>query len=117
MARADQFLPALQRLGLTIKKRTATGASGAVTLNAYAGTITTESLSTAAGGTQSYVITNSKIKADSVVAITVGNGSNSAGSPVITTVTPANGSVTVVVQNIHASAALNGTLKLNFVVH
>ena len=37
--------------------------------------------------------------------------------PAVTTVTPAAGSLVIIVQNIHASAALNGTIKIAFVVH
>lgn len=117
MALLDDFVQGLREFGLQIKKRLATGASGAVTLNAHAGTVTTEALTTAAGATQAYVVTNSKVKADSAVMVSVANGTNSAGTPVLATVTPAAGSFTLVIQNVHASAALNGTLKLNFLVH
>lgn len=117
MALLDDFVRGIREFGLQVKKRTATGASGAVTLNANAGTVTTEALTTAAGASQSYVITDSRVLATSAVLVSVANGTNSAGAPNLTTVTPANGSFTLVVQNIHASAALNGTLKINFVVH
>ncbi|MDE2102789.1 MAG: hypothetical protein KGL39_36430 [Patescibacteria group bacterium] len=94
--------------------KTATGAALAVTLNTPSGVITTESLTTAAGGTFTYVITNSCIAATDIVNVSLGLGTASTGNPSVTTVTPAAGSVSVVVQNLHASAALNGTLKIAF---
>lgn len=80
------------------------------------GVVTSSSLTTAAGATASITITNAAITATSKVFAAVFNGTNAAGSPVITTVTPGLGAATVVVQNIHASAALNGTLKVNYFV-
>lgn len=80
------------------------------------GVVTSSSLTTAAGATASISITNAAIAATSKVFVSVSNGTNSAGSPSITTVTPGLGAATVVVQNIHASAALNGTLKLSYYV-
>ena len=74
------------------------------------------SLTTAAGATASISITDASITATSKVFAAVFNGTNSAGSPAITTVTPGLGAATVVVQNIHASAALNGTLKVIYFV-
>jgi hypothetical protein len=96
--------------------QTATGSAGASTLNGTRGTITTEALSTAAGGTFTETITNSSITAASQVFVTIGNGTNSAGQPALATVTPAAGSVVLKIQNIHASAALNGTLAIGFLV-
>lgn len=80
------------------------------------GTVTSTSLTTAAGATASISITDAAITATSKVFAAVYNGTNAAGSPAITTVTPGLGAATVVVQNIHASAALNGTLKVNYYV-
>lgn len=95
---------------------TGTAASGAVTLNANEGVVTSESLSTAAGSTYTLTITNSDVTASSICFASVFLGSSTTGMPVVTTVTPAAGSLTVVVQNIHASAALNGTIKVAFKV-
>lgn len=80
------------------------------------GEATSSSLTTAAGATASITVTNAAITATSKVLVAIKNGTNSAGSPVVTTVTPGSGSATVVVQNIHASAALNGTLKVEYFV-
>ena len=106
------------RMGVPVMRNlTATASAGAATLNAAgAGVITSESLTTAAGATYTLTLTNSMIAAGDIVLVTVGNGTNAAGSPALTTVTPGAGSVVIVVQNIAAAAALNGTLKIGFVV-
>jgi hypothetical protein len=96
---------------------TASASSGAATLNAAgSGTITTESLSTAAGADYTLTLTDSMISAGDIVLTTVQNGTNSAGIPDITTVTPGSGQVVILVHNFHASAAFNGTLKIAFFV-
>lgn len=45
----------------------------------------------------------------------VANGTNTQGSPVVTRVTPGNGTLVILVANLHASAqALNGTIVVSF---
>lgn len=117
MALLDEVIRGIRSLGLTIKKRTATGAALAATCHGFGGTVTTESLSTAALTDSTYTITNNKVLAESIVDVQLGGGTNSAGSPVVLTVTPAAGSFVVAFRNAHATNALNGTLKINFVVH
>ena len=95
----------------------ATASSGAVTSNATAGTITSESLTTAQNAIYTLTLTNSEVKADSLVFVSVSNGTNTQGTPMIGRVQPADGSVVIQVINKHAtSQALNGTVKVNFVV-
>lgn len=94
---------------------TATATSGAATLNNRFGVITSEALTTAQNAIYTLTITNSAIKAGDLVFASVQNGTNTQGTPMIGTVTPANGSVVIQVINKHASAeALNGTLKIAF---
>jgi len=95
---------------------TASATAGAATLNQAQGIITTEALTTAAGATYTLTLTNSAVAAADMVFVTLWNGTNTAGSPSDTTVTPGAGSVIIIVQNIHATAALNGTLKVGFMV-
>lgn len=95
--------------------KTATASGGAATLAKNAGVITSEALSTAAGATYTLTLTNTTIAAADQVMASVSLGSATTGMPAITTVTPGAGSVVIVVQNIHASAALNGTIKIAFV--
>lgn len=94
---------------------TATAASGAATLNGYAGTVTSEALTTAQNAIYTLTITNDKVSADSVCFASVTDGTNTQGTPMVVRVTPADGSLVVTVANKHAtSQALNGTIKVNF---
>ena len=96
--------------------RTATAAAGAVTLNSSRGVITSEALTTAADATYTLTWTNAAVAATSIPLCFVGNGTNSTSAPAINSVTPAAGSVVIIVRNQNASAAaLNGTIKVGCV--
>ena len=95
---------------------TGTGGTGAATLNKMSGVITTAALTTAAGAAYALTITNSDIAAADIVMADVALGTATTGSPGITTVGVAAGSVVVTIQNFHASAAVNGTLLISFIV-
>jgi hypothetical protein len=102
---------------LSAKVGTATAAAGAATLNASAGVVTSEALVTAQGADYTLTLTNSEAAAASVVVGSVSNGTNTQGSPVLLSVTPAAGSIVFVVRNLHGSAqALNGTIKVAFAI-
>jgi hypothetical protein len=94
--------------------KTASATTGAATLHQPSGVITTESLTTAAAGTYTLTITNNKVKATDIVQATVSNPAASAGAPVLISATPADGSLVVVIKNVHASAAFNNTLAVMF---
>jgi len=97
------------------KVLTGTATAGAVTLAARAGKITTEALTTAQNLFYTLTITNSAIAATDAVFASVANGTNTQGTPMITSVTPGAESLIIVIQNKHASAeALNGTLVVSF---
>lgn len=104
------------QVSLGVGTKTASATAGAATLNQPSGVVTSEALTTAAAATYTLTLTNSKIAATDIVLASVGNGTNSAGTPDLCSVTPAAGSVVIVVRNSHASAALNGTLKIAFAV-
>jgi len=94
-----------------------TGAALAATVNAQSAIVTTEtSLTTAAGATFTYVITNSAIKATSNVMVNVGRGTTTQGNLIVQSVTPSAGSVSVVVLNAHATLAMNGSAILQLLV-
>lgn len=95
---------------------TATASSGAATLNAFAGVITSESLTTAAGATYTLTLTNSDVAAADLAFASVQYGTSTTGTPAVAMVDTAAGSLKVIVQNIHASAALNGTILISFMV-
>lgn len=92
---------------------TATGTSNASTLANKCGIITTESATTAAAATFTETITNTVVAATDVCLASV--TTTGTGTPVITKVTPAAGSLVVIVGNVHASAAFNAVLLITFV--
>ncbi len=95
---------------------TVTGAALAATLNTMCGVVTTEGLTTAAAAEQTYTITNSLVTASDIVIAMIGNGTNTTLGAAVVSVTPGSGSFTVSFTNVHAASALNGTLKISFVV-
>ena len=95
---------------------TATATAGAATSNTQRGTITSESLTTAAGSDYTLTLTNSKITASSIVLCSATDGSNTTGPIYVRKVTPGSGSVVIIVRNGHASSALNGTIKVAYAV-
>jgi hypothetical protein len=107
---------ALENLGLVAAGSygTAAATSGAATLNTLSGTITSEALTTAAGAAYTLTLTNSTITTSSVITASVDQGTNTTAGLEVGRITPANGSVTILVWNRHASAALNGTIKISF---
>lgn len=104
-------------LGASGSTKTATASAGAATLNMPSGKITSEALTTAQDASYTLTLTNSQIAAADIVLVSVANGDNTQGTTVVTKVTPAAGSVVIIVTNKHASAqALNGTLVVSFLV-
>jgi hypothetical protein len=95
-------------------------ATGVATLNQDAGVVTTQLLTTAGQLTASFTINCNQVNQtlpNSVVQVSVQNGSNTGGVPTLASVTTGNGVITVVVLNAGLAAnAFNGTLKLSFVV-
>lgn len=108
-----QVVGATIELDTGAKTATADG-NVTATLNKSAGVITTGVLSTAAGNLTTMIITNSKIAAADQVFASISNGNNTTGTPAITTVAPGAGNVTIGIKNIHASAALNGSVLVAF---
>lgn len=96
--------------------KTAAATAGAATLAKQAGVITSEALTTAAGATYTLTLTNSTIAAADQVMASLANGTNTQGDLALSRVTPAAGSVVITVVNRHATEALNGTIKIAFVV-
>ena len=101
---------------LAVDTSTATSTAGAATINLQTGLITTEALTTAAGATYTMTLTNSAITASSQVFVTVGKGTATTGEPVVQFVTPTTGSCVILIRNVAAAAALNGTIKIGFMV-
>lgn len=95
---------------------TAAATAGAATLSKMAGKVTSEALTTAAAASYTLTITNTAIAAADMVFASVAYGTATTGVPVISRVTPGAGSVVIVITNEHASAALNGTIVVSFLV-
>ena len=97
---------------------TGTGATGTVTLSKKTGLLTSAALTTAAAGTHTVTLTNTKISATSVIVanarLAAGVGAATTGIPLVTKVTAGSGTVDIVVTNIAAAAALNGTIEIVF---
>ncbi len=99
--------------GLASEIGTATATAGAATCNDLFCIITTEGLTTAQNALYTLTLTNDKITTSDMLMVTVGNGTNSAGTPVLCTATATANTATIIISNQHASAvAFNGTLKV-----
>lgn len=93
----------------------ATASSGAATLTALQGKVTSEVLTTAQNAIYTLTITDKMIEAADVVMASVANGTNTQGTPMIGKVSPAAGSLVIEVINKHATAqAFNGTVVVSF---
>ena len=93
---------------------TVTATAGAATKSEPAVKITSESLTTAAGSSYTLTLTNTLITVNSLVFANAYLGTSTNGTPQVVNCTPANGSVVIVVKNIHATNAFNGTIKIDF---
>ena len=99
----------------SLNSGTATAVAGAATLANRFGKVTSEALTTAQNANYTLTITNTAIVATDIVFASVANGTNTQGTPIIVRVTPAAGSLVIVVRNAHdAAQALNGTLVISF---
>jgi hypothetical protein len=106
--------------GLVVLKATAatqlTSATTGVTSNGAAGYITTVSLTNASNALTSFTVTNSRVSTTSVVQASINAYSGSTGIPVVWVSSVSSGSFVVAVDNAHATAALNGTLTIGYLV-
>lgn len=104
-------------LYVAIAGHTASATAGAATLNTPMGQITSEALTTIAGASYTLTLTNSVVAATSNVRANAYLKSSTTGGPLlITSITPAAGSVVIVVKNNAPSAVLNGTIVVSFMV-
>lgn len=98
----------------TLLTNTATSTAAAATLNTDAGLITTEALTTAAGASYTFTLTDSLILAGPPpVNVSMSFGTNTTGAITLVSVTNAAGS-SVFVFNNSGTAAFNGTMKIAF---
>lgn len=91
----------------------ASATAGAATLAGMAGSVTSEALSTAAGATYTLTITNTAMTAATAVQAVAYSKSNTTPGFYVSSITPASGSLVIVVTN-GGTAALNGTIIVSF---
>jgi hypothetical protein len=91
-----------------------TSATTAVTLNKFCGQITTVALTTAAAAEEAFVVNNSKVDANDVIAVSTTYAGG--GKPMVWVTNVGAGAFTVNISNVHASAALDAVLVVNFAV-
>ncbi len=89
--------------------------SNTPTINKPSGTITVGSVATAGLASRTVTLTNSLITANSKVFVSLGDYGGT-GIPLVYQVTPASGSVAIVIYNAHASVALSAAFDLDFFV-
>ena len=103
--------------GLPTPAAAYTAASGAVSVGQVRHVkVTSEALTTAAGSTYTLTVTSAQINSVSSVYASVAYGTATAGTPVVTRVQVANGTVTILIKNDHASAAFDGTIVVSYFV-
>lgn len=89
-----------------------TSSSTGVTLSKPTGQITTVALTTAAGAEETFTVTNTLVAAtDTIVVSTTYAG---AGTPLVFVKKVAAGSFDISITNVHATAALDALMVINF---
>ena len=116
----QNYEPALSNGATLFESGTAAIVSGSCTINTRQGIITTASLTTGTAAATTFDLINNKIGANSQIIVTIGNGTNTGGLPTAGFITTSvAGSCTIRVVNASSASdgtALNGTLKINFIV-
>lgn len=87
-----------------------------ITLNRQSGTLTTKSLTTAAGDLYVLTLTNSLISSTSKIFASLNDGTITQGLTILYQTRPSSGTGSIVIYNAHASQAFNGTLKIYYVI-
>lgn len=91
-----------------------TNASTGVTLSKRVGQITTVALTTAAAAEEGFVVTNTEVAAADIIAVSTTYAGG--GTPIVFVTAVADGSFKINITNVHASAALDAVLVINFKV-
>ncbi len=104
-------------LAVAMTGNTQTSTANAATSNTFLGKIITEALTTAAGANYTMTLTNTLVAATSTVQARAYSLSNTTAANLsIFSITPAAGSVVILVRNNHAATALNGTIVICYQV-
>ena len=94
----------------------ATSITTAVATTTGAGVITTVSSTLAADATTTFLVSNPHVNSSSVVILTINNYSGNQGLPTARVQSVSAGQFNVVLSNVHSSAALNGIVKIGYLV-
>lgn len=94
----------------------ATSNTTAVTITTQAGIITTQSMNTGADSALQFTINHPDVTASNVVLANLMNYAGSAGLPSLYIDNTTTGSFVATIQNHHASAALNGSVKISYFI-
>ena len=89
-----------------------TSASTGVTLSKPCGQITTVALTTAAAAEEAFVVTNTLVDANDVIAVSTTYAG--AGKPIVFVTNVGAGVFTLNITNVHAANALDAVLIINF---
>jgi len=100
-------------LAAVANSNAATASSGAATLSTTYGVVTSEALTTAAGASYTLTLTNTTITAKSAVQASAFLAAGTTGALQVVSITPAAGSVVIVVKNV-GTVALNAAIKVVF---
>ena len=95
---------------------TGTCVSDAVTINSVKGRITTETKTTAAGSTFTITVTNDQAEFTDMLVASIRTIGTLNGTPVISEAKATAGTLTFIVQNIHASAAFNNAFYIDYML-
>lgn len=95
---------------------TATLSTNAATITKWSAVVTSEALTTAAGAAQAFVITKVGVAAGDIAFVQAAGGTNTREHYVYKAICTTN-TVTVTVNNIGPTNALNGTLIFNLLIH
>lgn len=106
----------LQSLYDTANVAQATLITNAVTVNALNGVITTVSSTLAGATTTFFTVNNSDVLATSRILLTLEYDEAATGIPVVRVADIVAGSFKVVITNAAAAAALNGALRVHFLI-
>lgn len=99
-------------LAAAMVHNTQTSTAHAATSNTFSGQVITEALTTAAGSTYTFTLTNSLVTAaGAAVQVDIRSGTNTTPGMAVTSVTNAAGSVVFVFTN-SGTAAINGTMVI-----
>lgn len=93
----------------------ATSITTGVSLNTTTGQITTQGATAVAGAEHKFTVSNSLVSATSLIVANIASYTGG-GTPIVSVTAIGNGSFDITITNLHASAALDAAMVINFAV-